>query len=131
MRQIFYLSKSTDEVDQVMLDSILHRSRHNNALDGVTGMLWVDGDRFAQVLEGDDRAVDDAMARISADDRHRDIVLLHNRTIFERQFGSWHMQVRCSGAADDAYQTRLRETLAQAPAEVRNAFAGLIAPRAA
>lgn len=128
MRQIFYVSKSAGMVDQAALDAIVHRSRHNNALDGVTGVLWVDGDSFAQVIEGDDRPVDDAMARIRADARHQDITLLHDRTIFERQFGSWDMQVRDAKVEKDAVDARLRETLAQAPQEVRDAFASLMPP---
>ena len=126
MRQILYVSKSAGRADQATLAAILQQSRHNNALDGVTGLLWSDGDRFAQVLEGDERAVGEAMDRIRADDRHRDIAILHDRRIAERQFGQWSMELRGTGVEADAYDARLRRALDDASDAIRNVFVSLV-----
>lgn len=128
MRQILYVSKSVKRADQVMLGDILLRSRTNNALDGVTGLLWSDGDRFAQVIEGDERAVGDAMDRIRADVRHYQIAVLHDRPIVERQFGDWSMELRGTGERADAYDYRMRRALDEASDAIRNVFASLITP---
>lgn len=128
MRQILYVSKSTALLGQSALDAILLRSRHNNALDGVTGLLWSDGERFVQVIEGDERAVGDAMDRIRADDRHQDIAVLRDRQIVERQFGDWTMALRRSGAAADQYDERIRRALAEASEADRTVFASLVEP---
>lgn len=126
MRQILYVSLSNVRGDQAALDRIVNQSRHNNALDGVTGLLWSDGERFAQVIEGDPRAIEDAMTRIRADDRHRDIVVLHDIDVTERQFGSWSMDLRdATGAADD-FDERMRALLESAALVVPPAFAALV-----
>lgn len=57
MRQVLYVSRSTDPGNQDGIDAILHRSRHNSAIDGMTGLLWVCGSRYLQVIEGDPLAV--------------------------------------------------------------------------
>lgn len=128
MRQIFYVSESTVPHDQAALDAILTRSRHNNALDGVTGLLWSDGARFAQVIEGDERAIEDAMGRILADPRHHRIEVLHDRPVTERQFGSWSMDLRDARTAPDTFDERLRRLFADASDRIRETFGGLIAP---
>lgn len=131
MRQILYVSKSVTPAALTPLADILQQSRNNNALDGVTGLLWSDGDRFAQVLEGDERAVAEAMTRIRADTRHHDVVVLHDREIEQRQFGSWSMELREAGAASDRFDARMRRVLDDASDAIRAVFASLISPSAA
>lgn len=131
MRQILYVSRSVARASETELLGILEKSRRNNGLDGITGLLWADGDRFAQVIEGDDRAIGEAMERILADPRHHDITVLHDRTIAKRQFGDWSMELRREATVADAYDTRMRRTLDDASETIRNVFAGLIGPVAA
>ena len=127
MRQILYVSRAAERADQATLDAIIQRSRHNNALDGVTGLLWTDGDRFVQVIEGDDRAVGEAIERISADPRRRDVEVLHDRSIVQREFGDWSMELRVADAPSDGYDARMLRALEDASAAVRELFASLIA----
>lgn len=107
---------------------ILEKSRRNNGLDGITGLLWADGERFAQVLEGDEEAVGETMERIRADPRHCDITILHDRIVAERHFGDWSMDLRGPGmvARTDAYDNRMRSALDDASEAIRNVFASLI-----
>ena len=81
------------EIEAILSSSI----RCNTALE-ITGMLWADGDNFAQVIEGDPDNVGQTMGRIRADRRHTDIEVLLDRSVLSRQFGDWSMHQ----AADDA-----------------------------
>ena len=65
MRQVVYISSiksgfasSTDP------EAILTVSRRNNARDNISGLLFFNGKRFLQALEGDDAMVDATYARI-------------------------------------------------------------------
>lgn len=51
-------------------EAILTTSRRNNARDNVSGLLFFNGKRFLQALEGDDAMVDATYARIQRDPRH-------------------------------------------------------------
>lgn len=126
MRQVFYVSKATQAGQIDVLDTIVHQSRHNNALDGVTGLLWSDGTRFAQVIEGDERAIADVLARILADPRHHAVEIVHDRPVVDRQFGSWSMDLRSADAEPDGFDDRLRRLFGDASAAVRTTFGGLV-----
>lgn len=128
MRQLLYVSLSTTPAEATPLGEILHQSLHNNALDGITGLLWSDGKRFAQVIEGDDRAIEDAMERIRADPRHCEIVVVRDRTIEEREFGDWTMEVRMPGRSEDIHDERMRRALLGSSDAIRQIFMSLLAP---
>lgn len=131
MRQILYVSRNLVGSDEPALLSILERSRRNNGLDGITGLLWADRERFAQVLEGDDQAVGETMDRIRADPRHADIAILHDRQVETRQFGDWSMELRGEGAAADSYDARMRRALDETSDAIRSVFASLVTPATA
>jgi Sensors of blue-light using FAD len=70
---------------------ILTSARRNNEAAGVSGALLVTDAAFAQVLEGEEAAVEATYKRITLDRRHHDIVLLLREPISERQFPQWAM----------------------------------------
>ena len=115
MRQVLYVSTSTSPPRQAVVDAILQQSRHNNALESVTGLLWVRRDRFLQVLEGPDEAVRLTLDRIVKDPRHRDVEVLVDRDLDQREFGSWSMALRHSGETDDDVDGRVRTLIASKP----------------
>jgi hypothetical protein len=123
LRQLLYASICPRDVD---FDTILHQSRHNNAVDGITGLLWYHAGRVLQVLEGPDTSVAATFARIVADPRHSDVRIVADRTIPDREFGYWSME-RGTGTIDTALRERLARRLDKAPADVREAFAGVVA----
>ena len=126
MRQILYLSSSTVQGDSGDLAAILEQSRHTNAIDGITGLLWSDGVHFLQVFEGPTRSVEATFARIMQDDRHHDIVLLHNERIAERQFGGWSMAHRRTSDAADLYEVRIQRLMSRASEQVRVRFLSIM-----
>lgn len=73
------------------LKGILESAKRNNMVNGVTGALLFNKQYFAQVLEGDRKAVTETFIRISHDPRHSDHVILDARAIEKRRFADWSM----------------------------------------
>lgn len=71
MLQLIYVSTINPKAGGVDPAPILVASRRNNGRDRITGMLYSDGQRFMQVLEGPDYKVEETFKRISRDARHR------------------------------------------------------------
>ncbi|MES2753735.1 MAG: BLUF domain-containing protein [Pseudomonadota bacterium] len=127
MRQILYVSDSRIGRDEAALDRIMERSRRNNALDGITGLLWSDGRRFAQVIEGGDEAIAAVLARIAADDRHVNLRIVQDMPIYARAFGDWSME-RPAVLPDAAiYEERMLARLAQGTDRWRSTFSQIVA----
>jgi hypothetical protein len=123
MRQLLYVSSCTAPVIGEGLSTVLLQSRRNNPVNGLTGLLWTDGARFLQVLEGDEPRLLATFARIREDERHRGVVVLHHREILERTFGAWSMALVSD--PDDG----IALALAGADPVVRGTFEGLIKTR--
>jgi hypothetical protein len=94
LRRIVYVSRVAPgiaEPRQEMLDHILASARRNNARRGVTGALLFSRRRFAQVLEGPPRAVEEVFETIQLDMRHDHIAVLQVVTPVVRAFADWSM----------------------------------------
>lgn len=130
MRQLLYISTAAPGA-AIDVNAILAVSQRNNRREGVTGLLWTDGLRFLQVLEGEDSAVQGVLDRLRVDPRHRALVVLHDRTIERREFGAWEMARRGPNDSADEFDERMNRHLESASASVRGTFEGLIAARRA
>ncbi|QNQ11123.1 BLUF domain-containing protein [Sphingomonas alpina] len=126
MRQILYVSISTVPGDKADLVGILEQSRHNNAIDGVTGLLWSDGRHFMQVIEGPEVSIKETFARIHVDTRHHQLEVLHDRPIENREFGGWSMAHRRATDPVDAYDAQMRRLLSRASPFVSRHFFDLM-----
>ena len=131
MRQLLYISSSKPRGTRADVAGILEQSRHNNAIDGVTGLLWTDGIRFLQVLEGPAESVAATYARIAQDPRHQAIVVLSDKTIAEREFGDWSMADAAREGGSDRHRERVARLLDNTSPDVRGTFLGLIEARTA
>lgn len=89
--QLLYVSGATRPMGEDDLDAILTASRRNNDEKGVTGVLLFAEDTFIQVLEGERSVVRDLAARIRKDKRHRNFMVLVERTTATRAFADWQM----------------------------------------
>jgi len=125
MRQLLYISSASRPISRGELDSILRISRANNQRDRLSGLLWSDGTRFLQVLEGQHETVEATLQRIKKDDRHRALVMLHDRQVEAATFGEWSMAHISDG------DTRVSTALLNADPVVRGTFEGLIKARRA
>jgi hypothetical protein len=127
VRQLLYISSSTLPGNAADIEGILAQSRHHNAIEGITGLLWSDGKHFLQVLEGTSESVGETFGRILSDHRHSAIVVLHDRQIADREFGSWAMVHRNASDPPDAHDARARRMLKNASEPLRDTFLALVA----
>lgn len=88
---LIYASKTTDQLKGDGVDNIVQYARKNNAQANVTGLLCFDNNFFLQCLEGPRIAVSQLYAKIIADPRHSDAVLLAYNEIDSREFAEWEM----------------------------------------
>lgn len=91
MIQIVYCSEASEDFSPQQLVALLEKSRANNRVRGLSGMLLYRAGRFLQVLEGDATHVRALVARIGKDARHHGIVLLSETQIESREFPDWSM----------------------------------------
>lgn len=75
------------------LAEILSTSRSNNTSLGITGalVLYEYKGRFAQVLEGPEKAVQDLFTKIKSDPRHNNVNIVESGESPERLFSRWAM----------------------------------------
>ena len=81
------------------IKSILNSAAKNNPSLGLTGALIFNDAYFAQVLEGDRKAVTATFCKIAGDPRHSDLVIMKAEPIEQRTFLRWSMAF--AGHSDD------------------------------
>ena len=91
MHAIAYVSAASWNLLDEQVDRIVSESRRLNALNGITGVLLYCDGNFMQYLEGEERAVLEAFARIRASESHYQVNELMNQPILEREFAGWAM----------------------------------------
>lgn len=121
MRQLLYSSIGTRAAIGDDVATILLQSRRNNAVSGITGLLWTDGLRYVQVIEGSHGSVESLVNRLSVDPRHRAMTILMDDPIEARSFGRWHMALYEGG------DHQMHHALREADPLLRDTFAMLIA----
>lgn len=89
--QLIYASRAAEEIDNNGLLDILSVSRDRNSQMGVTGVLLYDQQTFIQVLEGEERVVEETFQRITEDKRHSDVITISRFYIPHCQFADWSM----------------------------------------
>lgn len=123
MFQLVYISSATPG-EAVSVGQILTSSRRNNARDAITGLLYANGRRFLQALEGPEDKVLAAMARIQQDPRHRALVVLSCKSVEQREFGAWAMAHHDTVAEGEAVIERVARLVANASPSVKATFEG-------
>lgn len=91
LKSLTYSSWASRALSSLDIEGLLQSARVSNGLDEVTGILIYNGKAFVQVLEGCSQAVDDLMARIVQDTRHRDLLIRDEQPIAQRSFSDWSM----------------------------------------
>ena len=92
LKRVIYVSEKTDSSD-ASLAQIIDSSTKNNPETGVTGCLLSGSNSFLQLLEGPRQTIDRLYVTISADSRHKNVVMLTDEDIDERLFASWSMKL--------------------------------------
>jgi hypothetical protein len=92
--RIIYISSATAPMSDAALAALVAQARSFNADHGLTGMLIYAEGNFLQLLEGDEREVDELYERISRDPRHAHLIRLERTPIARRVFAGWNMGFR-------------------------------------
>lgn len=128
MRQIIYTSISTADSGRAADDcpAILRVANSRNGLDGITGLLYTEDAAYLQTIEGPEESVEDLLVSLRNDPRHRDIDILVDRTVEDREFGDWMMVHRDRRGTVDALDERLRVLLLGVSPKTAGYFRALV-----
>lgn len=99
MLSITYVSSATQMLSAQQLSELLAEIRPKNEALGLTGALLYSGGNIMQTLEGDEDPLRRTIAKIVADPRHRNLLVVLDQPIEHRVFPEWSM-------AFDAYGDR-------------------------
>ncbi|WP_394753206.1 phosphate-starvation-inducible PsiE family protein [Crenothrix sp.] len=91
MIQATYISTPTRSMSTEDLMQILNSARQNNIRLGVSGMLLFTGSEFIQILEGEEKIIEELLAKIKQDPRHGDIRIIEKKKITTREYADWTM----------------------------------------
>ncbi len=86
-----YTSNTTEEISFLGSLRLLAHSFLNNQKYNITGLLIYKNNQFAQVIEGDEDAIERIWSKIQRDTRHKDIQILSKEPIVHRSFTKWSM----------------------------------------
>ena len=100
MVQLIYTSAAVRDLSDDELAHILRASVRNNQKTNITGLLLYAKGTFLQVIEGESDVIDELIATIKLDPRHRDIEELMRTQIREPEFSQWHMGYRALSKGD-------------------------------
>ena len=90
--RLVYRSVSLLNHDDVAgLEQTFRTSKTSNKRNQITGCLAQPDGHFVQLIEGRRKQVDDLMVKLRADTRHKDLIVLFDRTIAGRLFADWAM----------------------------------------
>jgi 3-hydroxy-3-methylglutaryl CoA synthase len=88
---IVYFSFSVKPFSKEDIFKILEQSRRNNPIYNITGMLLYLNGSVIQVLEGEQKAIEDLFDIIKKDPRHHRVNQVFSRPIINRIFANWSM----------------------------------------
>lgn len=89
--RIIYLSTAVGPQTTTMTNAILKKAQAWNRANGITGVLCQGQGVFLQALEGERSTVTQLYSRISADQRHTNVEMLHCESIAKRRYENWSM----------------------------------------
>lgn len=121
LKSLTYTSLARLDLQADDLEAIHRTARQVNALEGITGLLIFNGTHFLQIVEGAPDAIDHLVERLRRDRRHSSLEIRDERTIEERSFPGWSMElVRVSASYFDAKETVAGRLPAATVREVRD-----------
>ncbi len=110
--RLIYVSRRSASLDSNVMLAMCAEFAARNASHQVTGLLLVVGDHYLQILEGPQDSVAQLMLNIARDSRHQDVMLLSERPVKKRIFGTWAMRgmdVQSSLDIDQGLRLRLQD----------------------
>lgn len=119
--QLIYTSRAVFRFTPKALTTMTNGCHRRNQAKGITGLLLFGGNRFIQIIEGEQRAVEDLYDRkIARDPRHTDCMVLAREACASRLFPDWRMGKLYledeQDAGDQAWDQLCRQIIEQNPA---------------
>ena len=106
LKSLTYTSLARLDLTARDIEAIHRTARDVNSIEGITGLLIFNGTHFLQIVEGSPLAIDDLVERLRRDPRHSGIEIRDQRSIDERSFPDWSMElVRVSAGYFEARDT--------------------------
>ena len=122
MRQVLYGSVIANAATKLDLEALVVQARSRNKALCATGIIWSDGWRIVQVIEGPDTAIERLFTSIQNDTRHKIINTILYKSIVERQFGIWPLAYRTANNISDGYDAKAYEYIMASSYDVRRLF---------
>ena len=93
MHIIVYTSEYTGLPEDIGVDlrDITEVSKVKNKQTAITGALLYHNGRFVQIIEGEQEALEELMATLHRDSRHKNIERLVDESVAARKFQDWNM----------------------------------------
>ena len=89
--ELTYVSEPAQNMSFLGLMRLLYHSYANNQASGITGALIYENNKFGQVIEEPEKAINTLWHKIQKDDRHKNVRLILSKPISERSFSKWTM----------------------------------------
>jgi hypothetical protein len=99
LHHLIYLSRATEPFSDDDLQVLLAQARRNNSAQHITGMLVYGNGQFAQIIEGEQRVLEDLYNRLLLDPRHAQVTKFADKAIAARSFGEWSMAFQAASTA--------------------------------
>jgi hypothetical protein len=110
-RSLTYVSRPAQPFSDLDFAQLGIQAARLNALDGITGLLVFNGQRFCQTIEGGSDAIDHLLDRLRRDPRHEDLQIVADGPTNLRRFRSWDMHLLAVPNDRDAAMTLAAERL--------------------
>lgn len=112
MKRVTYISNFAEGLTAHEILEIAEVSARNNLKNDLTGVLFCFKGIFYQILEGEEKALDNCLASIKADPRHANIHILNiEHNIPERNYEGWKMKMVDLDKNTDPLITPIRKLL--------------------
>lgn len=100
--QLIYVSRAAAPLSAEEMQSLITHARNFNSIHHITGVLFYDGEHFAQILEGAENEVESLYTRIKVDTRHRQVTTVTRTRRPRREYPHWGMAGHLLAAAQFA-----------------------------
>ncbi len=109
MHSLIYRSVANDSFLLPEIYSMLSKAKDHNAEQGITGCLLYHNAHFLQLLEGDEKELEQLYGKIINDKRHHTVELIQKEEYDRALFKDWSMAFYDYGLGDSAQQLKMEQ----------------------
>ena len=125
LRRLAWSSLPSPTFSAARMGEIAAPARSSNKCNNVSGVLLYTGVHFVEILEGEERVLDEMWSRLQRDDRHVSLVRIGDEPCNERRFAEWKLAY--ADDQDVGAQVEALRSRTTAPADWSDATASIMA----